>query len=178
MLKILLIAIPVVLVAFLLIVATRPSQFRVVRSATLAGPCEAVFPHVNELRLWDAWSPWARLDPNAKTRFEGPPAGVGSVMAWAGNSKVGEGRMTLTDSRLNERVQFKLEFFKPMAGVCQAEFTFKPDGNQTVVTWSMEGRNNFMAKAVSLFMNCDDMVGGQFEQGLANLNSVLTSMTK
>jgi hypothetical protein len=53
-----------------------------------------------------------------------------------------------------------------------AEFTFKPEGNRTIVTWSMAGRNYFMFKAVGLFMNCDKRVGGQSEQGLAQLKSV------
>lgn len=170
-LKILLIAIPVLIAIFLVIVAMQPSDFRVVRSTTIAAPPEAVFPHVNELKKWDAWSPWAKLDPNAKSTFEGPEAGTGAVMTWAGNNDVGEGRMTITEIRPNELVQFKLEFYKPMAGTCTAEFAFKPEGNQTTVTWSMSGQNNFMAKAVGLFMDCDAMVGGQFEQGLANLKS-------
>jgi uncharacterized protein YndB with AHSA1/START domain len=170
-LKILLIAIPVLIAIFLVIVAMQPSDFRVVRSTTIAAPPEAVFPHVNELKKWDAWSPWAKLDPNAKSTFEGPEAGTGAVMTWAGNNDVGEGRMTITENRPNELVQFKLEFYKPMAGTCTAEFAFKPEGNQTTVTWSMSGQNNFMAKAVGLFMDCDAMVGGQFEQGLANLKS-------
>lgn len=173
MLKIILIAVPVVIVAFLLVVATRPSGFLVTRSAAFGAPPDAVFPHVNELKKWEAWSPWAKLDPNAKSTFSGPPAGVGAVMAWAGNNQVGEGRMTITESRPNELVRFKLEFFKPMAGVCTAHFTFKSEGKQTVVTWSMEGTNNFVAKAVSLFMNCDKMVGGQFEQGLASMKSIV-----
>ena len=51
------------------------------------------------------------------------------------------------------------------------EFTFKPEGNQTVVSWSMFGKNNFMGKAMGLIMDCDKMLGGQFEQGLANMKS-------
>ena len=77
-----------------------------------------------------------------------------------------------------ERVQFKLEFYKPMAGTCTAEFAFKPEGKQTAVTWSMSGKNNFMAKAVGLFMDCDKMVGDQFETGLANLKGVAEGAAK
>ena len=47
-----------------------------------------------------AWSPWAKIDPAAKITFEGPPAGTGAGYTWAGNNKVGEGRMTITDSQL------------------------------------------------------------------------------
>ena len=165
-------------VAFAVVVALQPSEFLVTRSATIAAPTEAVFTHVNELKKWDAWSPWAKLDHNAKNSFEGPPAGTGAAMSWAGNKNVGEGRMTITDSRPNELVQFHLEFYKPMAGVCTAEFRFKPAGDRTEVTWTMSGKNNFVAKAMGLFMNCDQMVGGQFEQGLASLKTIAEDATK
>lgn len=178
MLKKILAALVSIIVVFLIVVAFQPSDFRVTRSATIAAPPAAVFPHVNELRNWNAWSPWAKLDPNAKNTFEGPPSGKGAVFAWAGNNQVGEGRMTITESRANELVRFQLEFFKPMAGTSASEFTFKPQGNQTEVTWTMTGKNNFIAKAMCLFMSIDKMVGGQFEQGLASMKSLAEKAAK
>src|SRR5207244_494994 len=41
-------------------IATRPSEFQVARSTTIAAPPSAVFTQVNELRKWKAWSPWAK----------------------------------------------------------------------------------------------------------------------
>lgn len=41
------------------------------------------------------------------------------------------------------------------------------------MTWSLIGTNNFMAKAMGLFMNMDKMIGGDFEQGLANMKAVV-----
>ncbi len=172
MLKIILIALAVIVVVFVVIVAVQPSDFRITRSATIAAPPEAVFAQVNGLHNWEAWSPWAKLDPAAKSTYEGPAAGVGAAFTWAGNNKVGEGRMTITESRPNESVRFKLDFLKPFKATNTAEFTFKPEGNQTAVTWSMYGKNSFIGKAVGLFINCDKMVGGQFEQGLAQMKSV------
>ncbi len=172
MLKIILIALAVIVVVFVAIVAVQPSDFRITRSATIAAPPEAVFAQVNGLHNWEAWSPWAKLDPAAKNTYEGPAAGVGAAFTWAGNNKVGAGRMTITESRPNESVRFKLDFLKPFKATNTAEFTFKPEGNQTAVTWSMYGKNSFIGKAVGLFINCDKMVGGQFEQGLAQMKSV------
>jgi hypothetical protein len=86
--------------------------------------------------------------------------------------------MTITESSPNELIRFNLEFFKPMAGTSTAEFTFKPEGNQTTVTWSMTGKNNFIAKAVCLFMSMEKMLGGQFEQGLAQMKSVAEAATR
>ena len=147
----------------------RPSDFRVSRSTTVDASREAVFEQVNDLHNWESWSPWAKLDPNAKTTYEGPKAGVGAAFAWSGNSKIGEGRMTITESRPKELIRFKLNFVKPFIGTNTAEFTFRPEGRQTVVQWTMYGKWNIIAKAMGLFVNCDKMVGAQFEKGLAEM---------
>ena len=168
MLKIILIALAVIVVALVVIVALQPSEFRVARSTTISAPPPAVFAQVNDFHKWEAWNPWGKIDPAMKQTYEGAPAGTGAIYTWAGNNEVGEGRMTITESRPSDLIRVKLEFFKPFAATNTAEFTFKPEGNQTAVTWSMFGDNNFMAKAIHLFINMDKMIGGQFEKGLAD----------
>jgi len=133
---------------------------------------------VNDFHNWEAWSPWAKLDPAAKATFEGPSTGTGAIFKWVGNKEVGEGSMTITESRPSDLIRIKLEFLRPFEATNSAEFTFKPEGNRTAVTWSMEGKNNFIAKAVCLFMNMDKMVGGQFEQGLAQMKAVVEAAPK
>jgi len=177
-LKKILIALVVIVVVFVGVVAMRPSEFRVTRTAAISAPAPAIFAQVNDFHNWAAWSPWAKLDPAMKQTYEGAPAGVGAISRWAGNNQVGEGSMTITASRPNELIRIKLEFLKPFAATNIAEFTFKPEGNQTAVTWSMAGKNNFIAKAVHLFMNMDKMVGGQFEKGLAQMKSVVEAAPK
>jgi len=171
MLKKIGVTILVIILLFLIVVALQPGDFRVARSVTIAAPPEVVFAQVNDLKKWETWSPWVKMDPAMKQTYEGPPSGTGATSRWAGNNQVGEGRMTITESRPNELIRFSLEFFKPMSGTSTAEFNFVPGGNQTTVTWSMTGRNNFIAKAFCLFMNMDKMVGGQFEKGLAQLKA-------
>ncbi len=178
MFKLILLALAVLVVGFVIVVALQPTDFRITRSATIPAPPAVVFAQVNDLHKFQEWSPWAKIDPAAKMNFEGPPAGTGAAYTWAGNKEVGEGRMTVTDSRPSDSILFKLEFFKPFTATNTAEFTFKPEGDQTAVTWSMTGRNNFMFKAVGLFINCDKMVGGQFEQGLAGLKTVSETAAK
>ncbi len=173
MLNIILFLIVIAILVIFVLASRQPDNFRITRTGKISAPASAIFPHVNDLHKWDAWSPWAKLDPNAKNLFEGPSEGVGSKMSWAGNNKVGVGSMTITESRLNELIQFKLEFLKPMKATNIAEFTFTPEGDQTAVTWSMSGTNDFMGKVMGLVMNCDKMVGGQFEKGLADLKAVV-----
>lgn len=162
------------LIAF---VASRPSRFAVTRSTVIAAPPSAVFPHVDNLRAWDAWSPWAALDPAARNSFSGPQSGPGASFAWDGNRNVGAGRMTIVDSRRDERVQIRLDFEKPMKGTNEAVFTFAPADGGTRVTWTMTGRNNFIAKAINVVVDCDTMVGGMFDKGLASLKAVAEGRT-
>ena len=178
MLMKILIALAVIVVVLVVVVATRPTEFRVARTATIAAPAPAVFAQVDDFHRWEAWNPWAKIDPAMKQTYEGAPAGIGAIYTWAGNHEVGEGRMTLTESRPSDLIRVRLEFLKPFKATNVAEFTFRPEGNQTAVTWSMTGRNTFMAKAVHLFMNMDRMVGGQFEKGLAQMKSVVEGAPK
>jgi hypothetical protein len=177
--KRILLTLVVAIAIFAVVVALQPAEYSITRSATIAAPPADVFAHVNDLRKWDAWSPWARLDPAAKYTYGGPPAGVDSTVAWAGNDKVGEGQMTITESRPAEYVAIKLEFVKPFADTCKTEFAFKPAAaNATGVTWTMSGHRNFMAKAICLFMDMEKMVGGDFERGLAQMKTVAESQRK
>jgi uncharacterized protein YndB with AHSA1/START domain len=167
-----LLALAFIAILVFILIAGQPDEFVVTRAASLAAPPDKIFPNVNDLHLWQAWSPWAKLDPNAKTTFSGADAGVGAAMAWEGNGKVGVGKMTITASQPAEFVRFQLEFQKPMQATNTAEFTFRPDGKQTVVTWTMRGKNSFPGKIFGLFMNCEKMCGCQFESGLASLKSL------
>jgi hypothetical protein len=168
-----LVALAVVILALAAYIATRPAEFRVTRAANFSAPAPAVFAQVNELRKWEAWSPWAKKDPQMKQVYEGAPAGVGAVASWQGNKDVGEGRMTIVESRPAELIRIKLEFFKPFSATNTAEFAFKPEGDRTVLTWTMSGRNNFLAKALHLVFDMDKMVGGDFEHGLAGIKAIV-----
>lgn len=173
-----LVAIAVIVVVLVIVVALQPSEFRVARSTTISAPPAAVFAQVNDFHRWEAWNPWGKMDPAMKQTYEGAPSGVGAVYAWAGNNEVGEGRMTITESRPSDLIRINMEFLKPFAANSTAEFTFKPEGNQTAVTWSMTGAKNFMAKAIHLFMNMDKMIGGQFDKGLADMKRLVEAAPK
>ena len=120
MLKWTLAAVAAVIVVFLIVVALQPPAFA----------------QVNDFQNWQAWSPWEKVDPALKRSYEGPKAGTGAVYAWQGNREVGEGRMTITESRPGELVRIRLEFFKPMAAVNTTEFRFRPAGEETAITWN------------------------------------------
>lgn len=142
------------------------------RTVTIAAPAPAVFEQVNDFRKWEAWSPWAKLDPNSKAEFSGPPAGEGTVMQWSGNDKVGEGMMTLIESRPAEKINIRVDFRKPFEGTSQSQFTFKPAGNQTQVTWAITGESNFIGRAMCLVFNMQREMQETMDKGLASMKQV------
>ena len=172
MFKKVLIALVVLIAGFAVVVALQPSDFKVERTATIDAPAAEVFPHVNDLHKWDAWSPWAKLDPEAKVAFEGPEAGKDAAMSWAGNSAVGAGQMTIVESRPDDVVSLKVDFTEPMEGTSTSEFAFKPEGQSTSVTWTMASRHDFIGKAMCLIMNGKKMIGDEMDKGLTQLKSV------
>jgi uncharacterized protein YndB with AHSA1/START domain len=175
MLKKIALALLVIVLAFAGYVALQPAVGTVTRSATIAAPPSAVFPYINDLHKWQDWSPWAKLDPNAKATFEGPQAGAGAVFSWSGNNDVGEGKMTILESKPDEYVKMDIDFAKPFANKSVAEFRLKPEGAGTNVTWSMTGERPFFVRAMSIIFNGDKIVGDMFEKGLENLSKVATS---
>ena len=162
-----------IMVTIILIIAsTKPDTFRVERATVIAAPAEKIFPLINDLHQWVAWSPWEKLDPALKREYSGNPSGKGASYAWAGNNKVGAGRMTITTSLPAARVAMDLHFIKPFEAHNTTEFVLTPTDGGTQVIWRMEGPNPFMAKVMQVFFSADLMVGKDFEAGLANLKRV------
>ena len=164
-------------VAIVLILAIRkPDAFRVQRVATIKAPAESIFSLINDFRRWGSWSPWENKDPAMKRTFAGADRGKGAVYAWDGNKNVGSGRMEILDTSVPSKIVIKLDFFKPFEGHNTAEFTMLPQGDGTnigtIVTWAMYGPAPFMSKMMQVFMNIDNMIGKDFEAGLANLKKL------
>jgi hypothetical protein len=178
MLKTTLIVVVAVLAVLAGVIAVQPPEFQVTRSAAINAPVNVVFDQINDFRKWEAWSPWGKLDPNMKTTYAGAASGVGAIYSWVGNKDVGEGRMTIVESRPGELVRIRLEFIEPFASVADTEFTLKPEGSGVGVTWKMSGQNGFIEKAMCLVQSMDKMVGPDFEKGLAQLKTVVESAAK
>ncbi len=179
LIKKILLSLVAIIIVFLIVVATRPADFRVERSATIAASPAALFEQVNDHHKFAVWNPWLKLDPNVKNTYSGPDSGVGAACSWDGNSDVGAGSATIIESKPGELVRQRMDWKRPMEGTSTVDFTFKSEGDKTVVTWAMYGKNGFMGKMVSLFIDCDKMCGPQFEQGLADLGKVVaTAQTK
>jgi hypothetical protein len=165
---ILAIAIAIVLVLAL----TKPNTFAVQRAISIRAPAETIFPLINDFHQWGTWSPYENKDPGMKRTYSGAESGKGAVYAWDGNSNVGSGRMEILDTSVPSKIVIKLDFFKPFEGHNTAEFTMLPQGDATNLTWVMHGPARFMSKVMQVFMNLDNMIGRDFEAGLANLKRI------
>jgi uncharacterized protein YndB with AHSA1/START domain len=168
----LLIGFTVIAGIFALVVSRQPSVFHIERSITIDAPAERAFAYVNDFRAWRGWSPYEKLDPEMMRLFGGSPSGEGASYSWSGSSKVGEGRMTIERSVPASHIDIRLEFIKPFASTSRAIFTFSPAAQGTTVTWTMDGHDNFVARAMHLFMDIDGMIAGQFDSGLAELKAL------
>jgi uncharacterized protein YndB with AHSA1/START domain len=144
-----------------------PSGFKVVRSAGIAAPPDAVYALVADPRAWARWGVWTQRDPRMQISYSGPPTGAGAVWEWKSVSE-GDGRMTFTAAEPSTRVAFDL-FFPDFGSTSKGEIAFTPDGGGTRVVWTMNGDMgaNPIYRWMGLFM--DKMVGPDFDAGLANL---------
>jgi uncharacterized protein YndB with AHSA1/START domain len=166
-----LIAVGIVLVLILM----QPATYTVSRSTTIAAPPATVFAAVNDFHNWQAWSPWAKIDPAMTQTYVGPSSGVGAEYRWSGNAQAGEGRMMIRESVPDERVVVQLAFTRPYVSSSVVSLGIRPEGAGSVVTWGMTGENNFALKAIALFSSMDKLVGADFERGLAQLKAVAES---
>ncbi|HEY0567807.1 MAG TPA: SRPBCC family protein [Xanthobacteraceae bacterium] len=162
----------VAVAAVLTYAASRPDDFRVERSASINATPEKIFPLINDLQAWRGWSPYERLDPAMKRTHSGAASGKGAVYAWDGNQNAGAGRMEIVESSPPSKLVIKLDFSRPFEGHNTSEFTLEPRGNATGITWAMYGRKPFAAKLMGIFVNTDNMIGRDFETGLANLKAL------
>lgn len=156
-----------VVAAILIYAATKPDLFGVQRTTAINAPAEKIFPLINDLHAHTRWSPFEK-DPNMKRTHSGAPQGKGAVYEWDGDRKVGSGRLAIADLTPSN-ITMILEMFRPFKAHNTVNFLLEPQGSATRVTWAMRGQQPYMAKLMSTFINCDKMVGGQFEEGLAKL---------
>jgi hypothetical protein len=172
MLKKVLLGIAALVAILLIVVATRPNTYHVERSTKIAAPADTIFAVVSDFHSFRDWSPWAKRDPAMQATISTPSSGVGAKYEWQGNKQVGKGRMTFTELQAPVHAKEKLEFLEPFPSTADTAFDIKPDGNTATITWSMDGKANFVGKAFGLFMNMDKMIGKDFEEGLTNLKRV------
>jgi len=156
----------------LVFATTKPDTFRVERALAVKASADAVYPLIADFHRWTNWSPYEGRDPSMKRTFGGAGQGKGATYAWDGNKDIGAGRMEILEANTPSKIRIKLDFERPFEGHNTAEFTMVPQGDATLVTWAMHGPAPFMSKLMKVFINMDNMIGKDFEVGLANLKKL------
>ncbi len=163
----------ILIAAVLLIAASRPNTFSLVRSADFNTSPERIFMQLNDFKNWAAWSPWEEMDPIMQRNFSGAASGEGAKYAWIGNKKVGEGNMQITKSVPSSNIQLDLNFLKPFKASNVTEFTITPKAGGTHLNWEMRGPLNLFMRLMHMFMDMDGLVGKDFEKGLSKLKALV-----
>ncbi|ESS73118.1 polyketide cyclase / dehydrase and lipid transport [Methyloglobulus morosus KoM1] len=169
----LLIALAVLVAAVLVFVAAKPNEFQIQRNIIIKAPSDKIFPLINDLHLMQTWSAWEKVDPDMQRSYSGEASGKGAKYAWEGNKEIGQGTMEIIESTPNTKIGLHMHFIKPFEGRSSIDFTLAANSDETVVAQTMRGTSTFLPKLMcTLFFNQDKMIGGKFEEGLANLKAI------
>ena len=161
------IAIPLIIALFI------KKEYTVKREIIINKPKPAVFNYIKFLKKQDNYSKWVMTDPAMKKDFKGTDGTVGFVYAWDSNNKqAGKGEQEIKHIIEGEEVNVEVRFIRPFAGTANTLMTTAAlPGNQTKITWGMEGSNPYPFNFINLFMN--NVLGKDLEASLNNLKSIL-----
>ncbi len=173
MLKKILLVLAIIIIGIIVVSRIQPDAYTVEREASIDAPPEVVFAHVNDFHKWQQFNAWADTDPNAVYTYPGAESGVGAGYHWKGNSDMGEGNMTILESRPNEYVKVDMEFIEPFAGKAITEYMLTPIQGGTQLTQRMTSEHSFFSKIMCLFMDMDKMIGEKFEEGQRRMQKAL-----
>ena len=166
------IVVGLLIAAVLIFAATKPNAFHLERSILIMSAPEKVFPLINDLHKWDAWSAQDEGNSKVQRTFSGAGAGEGAASEWEGSGSGGKGRMLITESVPNRKVAVAVDFVKPFVAHNINVFTLEPTGDSTKVTWDFTGTNVYVLKVMTIFVSIDRIMGKHFETGLENLKTV------
>jgi hypothetical protein len=167
------IGIVVIIGLFVAYVSTREGKFHYERSGVINATADRIFPYISQFKLGNEWSPYAKKDPNMKSKFGGTDGMPGATQEFDGDKNVGSGKLELLKTVDNQQVQIQLTMLKPFYAQNLVEYTLTPEGAGTRFTWAMSGDGGFMTKLITLFIDCDKMIAGDFEVGIANLKAII-----
>lgn len=169
-LKNILIALGVILVIAAIGIYFLPGHYQISNSIEINKPVNVVYSQVADYSKWKAWSPWAEMEPDAKSTVEGEPGAAGHKMSWEGD-KLGVGSMTIADVNPNVAIASDLDFLKPMKATAKDYWKFEAEGNKTKATWISSGDLSYPLGRL-FGLSIDKMIGDTERHGLDNLKKV------
>jgi RimJ/RimL family protein N-acetyltransferase len=162
-------------IALMLIAAfVMPKDYAVEKEIVINKPKAEVFEYLKSLKKQNDWSVWGRKDPKMKKDFSGTDGTVGFVSMWEGNDDVGKGEQEITKIDEGHRIDTQLRFIKPFESTSDAYMeTEAIDSTSTTVKWGFTGKMPIPMNLMLPFMNMEESIGKDFEDGLKNLKGIL-----
>ena len=175
MLKKIVLVLAILIAGLLIYAGVKEPAMNISRQLSIHASSEKIFPYINNTQKADEWMPWKDSDPTAVMNYSGPAEGVGAKSTWDSPGQMGTGQAEIIESIPNKSVKTQLTYTKPMTMAQVAEITLSPgaSADETLVTWSVNGHSTFIFRLIGIFMDCDKMVGGEFEKGLAKLKQIV-----
>lgn len=165
---VLLIAIPLVIAVFV------KKDINVEREIIINKNKDEVFSYVVLLKNQNNFSKWAKIDPKMETSFKGTDGTVGFISAWRSlNSNVGAGEQEIT--KISEsRIDYEIRFLEPMEMTSTSYMIVeKINENETKVKWGFNSRMKYPSNLMLLFMNMEQTIAADIDEGLNNLKNIL-----
>ena len=169
MLKKIIFGVSILLAVFLGSVISKSDDFRIERSITINTEQDVIYDYISDFHNFINWSPY-EVDDSLQRTYSGNEKGLGSVYEWSGK-EMGSGRMEIIEIEKPTLIKIKLDFSIPIEAHNIAEYRIVKENDTIKVSWIMYGKNNFISKIFSTFIDMDKMVGGDFETGLQNLKN-------
>ncbi len=165
----------VALIALILVVALFVKKdFAAEKEVVVNKPKQEVFNYIKLLKNQNEYGVWAKKDPSIKQEFTGVDGTEGFTSSWEGNSDVGKGSQTIKKITDGQRLDLDLHFIDPMDSHSPAWITTdEVSPTQTKVKWGMSGKMAYPFNFLGLFMNMDEMIGKDLQEGLNNLKVIM-----
>ena len=175
MIKKILAGLGILLAVFVIIASLKPEDYLIKRDVTINAKPEVIYPFLVSAKNADSWMPWKEIDSQVQITYSGPAEGVGSISSWESPGQMGTGKAEVVGAIPSQLVKTKITYTKPMEMNQDSEFALTPQGESTLMTWTVSGKQPFFARLMCtlMFMNMDKYVGGMFERGLAQLKTMV-----
>jgi hypothetical protein len=143
------------------------------KSIVINAPIEVVWEQVNSLEDLDKWSPWNDYDPNMKKEMTGTDGTIGAMESWESQvDQVGKGSQTITKIEAPNLFETNLKFYTPYESEAKAYIQLNEENSGTKVTWGFNSEMPYPMNMMKLFMNFEEAMDKDWNNGLAKLKSI------
>lgn len=176
--KYLLFLILIIFIAGSIYVATKDGDFKVETSKVINAPAPMLFREVADLSNWKTWNAWTSLE-GINMDVTGDPTGQDASIVWQAE-EIRDGRIHTIAVIPYNKIDQELTM-QTIVGEAQGNvtWTFEPEGDQTRVTWTLEGEQSFKDKLAFTVQDQDlsEVFLPVFQESLENLErNVITKM--